>query len=122
MFYKLAADAVVVIHLLFIIFALAGGLLLFLKRWIVWIHLPAVVWAVLIEWKGWICPLTPLENHLRQKAQFAAYEEGFIEHYLLPVIYPAGLTPQIQYFLGVFVIAVNFLVYGFYFYALRKKR
>ncbi|MCW8814617.1 MAG: DUF2784 domain-containing protein [Chlorobium sp.] len=122
MLYKFAADVVVIIHLLFIIFALVGGLLLFLKRWIVWIHLPAVVWAALIEWKGWICPLTPLENYLRHKARLASYEEGFIEHYLFPVIYPAGLTPQIQYFLGVLVIAANFLVYGFYLYALRSKR
>ncbi|MCW8818886.1 MAG: DUF2784 domain-containing protein [Ignavibacteriaceae bacterium] len=122
MLYKFAADVVVIIHLLFIIFALVGGLLLFLKRWIVWIHLPAVVWAALIEWKGWICPLTPLENYLRYKARLASYEEGFIEHYLFPVIYPAGLTPQIQYFLGVLVIAANFLVYGFYLYALRSKR
>ncbi|NEX13319.1 MAG: DUF2784 domain-containing protein [Prosthecochloris sp.] len=122
MLYKFAADVVVIIHLLFIIFALVGGLLLFLKRWIVWIHLPAVVWAALIEWKGWICPLTPLENYLRHKAHLASYEEGFIEHYLFPVIYPAGLTPQIQYFLGVLVIAANFLVYGFYLYALRSKR
>ena len=120
--YEFAADVVVIIHLLFIIFAVAGGLLLFLRRWIVWFHLPAVVWAVLIEWKGWICPLTPLENYLRHKAHLTSYEEGFIEHYLLPVIYPAGLTPQIQYLLGVLVIAANFLVYGFYFYALRSKR
>ncbi|MCG8341666.1 MAG: DUF2784 domain-containing protein [Chlorobiales bacterium] len=114
MFYKFAADTVVVIHLLFIVFAVAGGLLLFLRRWIVWVHLPAVVWAVLIGWRGWICPLTPLENHLRQKAQLASYEESFVGHYLLPVVYPAGLTQEIQYLLGGLVIAANLLCYGLY--------
>lgn len=122
MLYKLAADAVLVIHLLFILFAVAGGLLLFLKRWIVWVHIPAAVWAVLIEWKGWICPLTPLENHLRQAARLSAYDEGFIEHYLLPVIYPGGLTPDIQFLLGAFVLAVNLLVYGALLYTFIRKR
>lgn len=121
MLYTLAADAVVVIHFLFIIFAVVGGLMLFLKRWIVWFHLPAVVWAVLIEWKGWICPLTPLENYLRQQAQLAAYEGGFIGHYLLPLVYPGGLTQEIQYLLGVLVIAFNVLFYGLYVMAVRRN-
>ena len=121
MLYTLAADAVVVIHLLFIIFAVAGGVLLFLKRWVVWFHLPAVVWAVLIEWKGWICPLTPLENWFRHQAQSGFYEEGFIGHYLLPLIYPAGLTREIQLLLGGFVVAVNVLFYGFYVLTVRRK-
>ncbi|WP_294343595.1 DUF2784 domain-containing protein [Prosthecochloris sp.] len=114
MVYEIAADVVVAFHLLFIIFVMAGGLLFFLKRWVIWFHLPAVVWAVLIEWEGWICPLTPLENYLRHTAEGTGYEGGFIGHYLLPVVYPAGLTPEIQYFLGVLVIAVNLLLYGVY--------
>lgn len=121
MFYELAVDAVVVIHFLFIIFAVAGGLLLFFRWWVVWLHLPAVVWAVLIEWKGFVCPLTPLENYFRHKAQLASYEGGFIAHYLLPVIYPGGLTQEIQYFLGGLVVTVNLLFYGLY-YALRLKK
>ncbi len=120
MLYRLAADGVVVIHLLFIIFALVGGLLLFLRRWVVWFHLPAVFWAVMIEWKGWICPLTPLENHLRYKAQVTPYEGGFIEHYLLPILYPAGLTQEIQFLLGGVVIAVNILCYSVYLFTFRR--
>ena len=111
MFYSLAADAVLVLHLLFILFAVAGGLLLFRRRWLFVLHLPAVVWAVLIEWRGWICPLTPLENYLRHKARQEPYEGGFIEQYLLPVIYPAELTPDIQFILGLFVLVLNILVY-----------
>ncbi len=111
MFYSLAADAVLVLHLLFILFAVAGGMLLFRWRWLVLFHLPAVVWAVLIEWRGWICPLTPLENYLRHKARQEPYEGGFIEQYLLPVIYPAELTPDIQFILGLFVLVLNILVY-----------
>ncbi|UZJ36900.1 MULTISPECIES: DUF2784 domain-containing protein [unclassified Prosthecochloris] len=122
MVYDIAADVVVAFHLLFIIFVIAGGLLLFVKRWVAWFHLPAVVWAVMIEWKGWICPLTPLENYLRYKAQGSGYEGGFIGHYLLPIVYPAGLTQEIQYFLGALVIAVNLLFYGGYtVFSLRKK-
>ncbi len=122
MFYKLAADAVVVIHFLFIIFAVAGGLLLFWRRWIVWFHVPAVIWAVMIGWKGWICPLTPLENHLRRQVQLSTYQESFIEHYLLPVIYPAGLTPEIRYVLGVLVIVANLLSYGMVLYSFKHRR
>ncbi len=112
MFYSLAADAVLVLHLLFILFAVAGGLLLFRWRWLLVLHLPAVVWAVLIEWRSWICPLTPLENYLRHKARQDPYEGGFIEQYLLPVIYPAELTPDIQFILGLFVLVLNVLVYA----------
>ena len=122
MFYKLAADAVVVVHFLFIIFAVAGGWLLFWRRWIGWFHVPTVIWAVLIEWKGWICPLTPLENYLRQQAQLLPYQETFIEHYLLPVIYPAGLTPELRYLLGTLVIAANLLAYGVLLHSFKRGR
>ena len=122
MFYKLAVDAVVVVHFLFIIFAVAGGWLLFWRRWIGWFHVPTVIWAVLIEWKGWICPLTPLENYLRQQAQLSPYQETFIEHYLLPVIYPAGLTPELRYLLGTLVIAANLLAYGVLLYSFKRRR
>jgi hypothetical protein len=105
------ADLVVIVHGLFILFVVAGGLLVL--RWprVAWLHLPAAAWGVLIEWSGWICPLTPLENTLRQAAGQAGYSGGFVERYLLPLIYPAGLTPAVQLWLGAVVLAVNVVVY-----------
>lgn len=105
------ADLVLVIHALFILFVLFGGLLAL--RWlkIAWLHLPTVAWAVLLEVFGWLCPLTPLEQSLRQAAGGTTYSGGFIEHYLLPLIYPAGLTREIQLYLAATVIIVNILVY-----------
>src|SRR3990167_10903844 len=93
---RLAADAVLLLHLLFIAFALFGGLLVLRWRWLAWLHLPAVGWAVTVEALQLLCPLTPLENDLRHAVGQAGYSTGFIEHYLLPIIYPAGLTPVIQ--------------------------
>jgi hypothetical protein len=106
------ADLVVVIHFLFIAFVVGGALLLF--RWprVAWVHLPAAAWGVLVEWSGRICPLTPLENALRRAAGEAGYGGGFVERYLLPVIYPAGLTPAIQLWLGAFVLALNLAIYA----------
>lgn len=112
MLFRALADSVLLLHLLFIVFVLAGGLLAF--RWpkLVWVHLPAVLWGAAIEVAGWICPLTPLENHFRQAAGEAGYAGGFIEHYLLAVVYPADLTREIQLALGFAVLALNLLVYG----------
>ncbi|MDH1262598.1 DUF2784 domain-containing protein [Pseudomonas sp. GD03944] len=112
MLISFAADAVLLIHLLFILFAVLGGLLLLRWSWLIWLHLPAAVWGVTVEVLHLQCPLTPLENSLRHAAGEAGYEGGFIEHYLVPIIYPAGLTPQIQLWLGAFVLIVNLLVYG----------
>jgi len=109
---SLAADAVLLIHLLFILFAVLGGLLLLRWPWLVWVHMPAAVWGVTVEVLHLQCPLTPLENSLRHAAGEAGYSGGFIEHYLLPIIYPAGLTPQIQLWLGAVVVVVNVLVYA----------
>lgn len=113
------ADLVVIVHGLFIVFAVAGGLLVL--RWprVAWLHLPAAVWGVLIEWSGWICPLTPLENTLRQAAGQAGYSGGFVERYLLPLIYPAGLTPAVQLWLGLVVLVVNVAVYALWW---RRRR
>jgi len=119
MLQRILADLIVVFHFLFIIFALLGGLLIFWRKWIVFFHLPAAVWSALIEFKGWICPLTPLENRFRAIGNSAGYEGSFIEHYLIPVIYPAGLTHEIQIVLGFIAIAVNVVVY---FVVLRQLR
>jgi hypothetical protein len=107
----LLANALVLLHLVFILFVVAGGLLVAWKRTLVWLHLPAAIWGALIEFMGWICPLTPLENHFRRLSGQAGYEGGFIEHYLLPLIYPETLTAVTQYVLGGLVLAINFLVY-----------
>ena len=106
------ADAVVVFHLLFIAFAVAGGLLVLHWRRLVWLHLPVVAWAVLVEVMSWPCPLTPLENHFRRRGGEAGYPGGFVEHYIWPVIYPEGLTDRTQFFIGGFVFVVNVAAYG----------
>lgn len=107
----LIADIIVVIHFAFICFVVAGGLLAL--RWpaCAWVHLPAAAWGAAIEFGGWICPLTPLEQRLRIEAGQGVYETTFIEQYLMPVIYPAGLTREVQFLLGIAVIAVNILIY-----------
>jgi len=109
---RLLADAVVLLHLLFIAFALAGGALVLWRPRIAWLHLPAVAWAAYVEFSATICPLTPLENALRRRAGAAGYDGGFIEHYVIPVIYPAGLTPSIQVAIGGLVVAVNVAFYA----------
>lgn len=109
--YSLLADLVVIIHLLFVLFAVFGGLLVFRWRSIIWVHLPALLWAILIEFIGWICPLTPLENWLRRQAENGAYQGGFVEHYIMPVLYPVDLTQKIQIILGVMILAFNLWVY-----------
>lgn len=117
------ADIVVALHFMFIVFVLLGGLLALRWRKVMWVHLPAVIWALWIEFFGGICPLTPLELWLRRAAGEAGYQGGFIEHYLLPLIYPAGLTREIQIVLGLIVIGVNLLVYAFLWRArVRRKR
>ena len=109
--YRLLANAVVVFHALFILFVLFGGFLAWRWRWVAALHLPCAVWGMLIEYRGWICPLTPLENTLRAKAGEHGYSGGFVEHYLLPAIYPSGLTSRVQVMLGTFVLVVNALAY-----------
>jgi hypothetical protein len=108
---SILAGVVVGLHLGFVLFVVLGGLLVL--RWprLAWVHLPAAVWGALIEFAGWVCPLTPLENHLRRAAGTAEYAGGFVEHYLLPVLYPVGLTRGTQYLFGAFVVGVNAAVY-----------
>jgi hypothetical protein len=118
--YSLLADLVVVAHLAFILFVVAGGLLAFRWRRALWIHLPAAVWGVLIEVAGWICPLTPLENRLRLKAGELGYEGSFVEHHLLPIVYPEELSRNGQLALGGLVLVVNALVYTLVLRRLRR--
>lgn len=115
MLYRLAADTVVLIHLGFIIFVVGGGFLAWRWRWLAWVHVPAAVWGTLLELAGWICPLTPLENNLRFLAGEVGYRGGFIDHYLIPVIYPTGLTHGMQLTLGTFVLLLNAIAYTVYF-------
>jgi hypothetical protein len=121
MFYKLAADAVVFLHLGFVLFVVAGGLLVFRWRWIALLHLPAVVWAVLLEFYGWLCPLTPLELSLRVAGGQAGYGGGFVEHYILPVLYPDELGRSLQIAMGGFVIVINIALYGWLLWRLKSR-
>ena len=109
--YRLLANAVLSIHALFILFVVLGGFLAWRRRWVAAVHIPCAIWGVLIEYRGWICPLTPLENALRAKAGQQGYSGGFIEHYLMPTIYPSGLTPRVQALLGTFVLVVTAFAY-----------
>ncbi len=112
MTWRVLADAVVVLHLGFILFVVLGAFLVLKRPALAWLHLPVVVWGAWIEFSGWICPLTPLENRLRLLGSESGYSGGFIEHYLLPVIYPDGLTRNVQLALGIAVLAINLTVYG----------
>src|SRR5262245_32077190 len=112
MLYHRLADLVVAIHFAFVIFVVLGALLVL--RWprLAWVHVPAAIWGVLIEYAGWTCPLTPLENWLRRAGGQAAYQGGFVEHYVIPVLYPLGLTRTTQWVLGTIVLVVNLAAYG----------
>lgn len=112
MLYRLLAELVVVLHLAFVLFVVLGGLLAL--RWprAAWFHIPAAVWGAGIEFVQGICPLTPLEIHLRQLGGEAGYSGGFVEHYLLPVLYPAGLNQNVQLGIGLFVLLLNVMVYA----------
>ena len=112
MLYRILADLIGVLHFAFVLFVVFGGLLLLRWRWVAYLHLPAAVWGALIEFAGWICPLTPRENWLRRRGGFEGYSGGFVEHYILPLIYPGALTRTTQIVLGVAVLAVNGIVYA----------
>lgn len=106
------ADLVLLLHAAFVLFVVLGGFAA--ARWprLAWIHLPAVAWGAVIEFAGWICPLTPLENRLRRLAGEAGYQDGFVEHYLLGWLYPEALDRSIQIGLGLAVLAINLVAYG----------
>ncbi|NKB71592.1 MAG: DUF2784 family protein [Candidatus Latescibacteria bacterium] len=117
--YRLLADGLVLAHLAYIVFAVAGGLLLWWRPRIAWLHLPAVGWAALVELAGWYCPLTPWEQRLRQLGGLEGYEGDFVGHYILPVIYPAALTREMQLAMGAGVALLNLAVYGYWLRRLR---
>jgi len=121
MLYPFLANAVAVIHIVFILFAAFGGLLVFYGRRWAWLHIPAVCWAGLVELTGWICPLTPLENHFRVKAGITAYGTDFMEQYVWPILYPQALTRWHQVLLGTFVILINLAIYAGVFYRLKHR-
>jgi hypothetical protein len=120
--YRLLADAVIIIHAAFVVFVVLGGLVVL--RWprMAWAHLPAAAWGALIEFSGWICPLTPLENALRSRAGESGYHGGFIEHSVLHTLYPDGLTTHVQWALGVLVIVINVGAYAMVLSRRRRAR
>src|SRR5262245_25755266 len=121
MLYRLLADLVVLVHFGFVLFVVLGGLLAL--RWprAAWFHLPAAIWGAGIEFVQGICPLTPLENHLRRLGGEAGYAGGFVEHYLLPVLYPAGLDQNIQIGIGLFVLLLNVTIYAVVWHRSRRR-
>jgi hypothetical protein len=122
MAWRLAADAVLLFHLAFVAFAVAGGLLVLRWRWVALLHLPVLAWAAFVEFTGRICPLTPLENALREAGGQAGYQGGFVEHYLLPMLYPADLTRELQFLLGGGLLAFNLAVYAAVAWQARRRR
>lgn len=105
------ADLVVLIHLAFVVFVAVGGVLAVRWRWIPWLHLPAVLWSALLELCGWMCPLTPLENWLRLTGGAPEYSDSFVEHYVLPIVYPTALTREVQVALGLLLCFANAAIY-----------
>lgn len=122
MLYVIAADLLVVIHLAFIGFVVFGGLLVFKWRRLCIVHIPAVIWGALIEYQSWLCPLTPWEQQLRLLAGQSSYRGSFIQHYLLPLLYPMSLTRETQIILGSGVIVINLVLYAVLISRLRKEK
>lgn len=118
--YRILANTVVVIHAAFIVFAVFGGFGVLRWRWLAWLHIPAVLWAALVETTGWFCPLTPLENLLRHRAGIDTYPFDFIEHYIMPALYPTALTREMQMALGLSVMFINLLIYAWIWHRSKK--
>jgi hypothetical protein len=114
------ADLIVLAHFAFVLFVVCGAAAVLRWRWVVWLHIPAVLWAALIEFSGWMCPLTPLENRFRRQHGESTYDVDFIAHYILPLLYPEGLTRRHQVWLGALALTVNVTLYAFIF--LRHRR
>lgn len=110
--YHVLADLVLLLHLGFVLFVLLGGLLVLKWPRAMWVHLPAAAWGAVVEFSGWVCPLTPLENWFRAQAGQAGYDGDFLAQHLLPILYPTGLTREVQLVLGISVVVVNGVIYG----------
>tara|TARA_B100001123_G_scaffold301496_1_gene336450 strand:- start:22 stop:390 length:369 start_codon:yes stop_codon:yes gene_type:complete len=119
--YEIAANLILIVHLIFILFVVFGALLFFASTKIIFIHIPAIIWGSYIELTNSICPLTYLENWLLQKANLTTYSEGFIQNYLVPIVYPVNLTKDIQIYLGIALIVINIVIYVFIFNKLKKN-
>lgn len=115
-------ELVVLVHFGFIVWVVSGGFLAIRWWWLALLHVPALVWAVLLEWNGWVCPLTPLEKALRSQRGMPVYDTGFIENYIIPVIYPEGLTREIQMTMAVGLILINIIAYGVAIHKHRSRR
>ena len=113
MIYRLLADLVVLAHFGFIIFVVLGGLLAFRWQWLPWLHIPAMAWGGFVELTGRICPLTPLENSLRRAGGLTEYSQSFIEQYIVPIVYPTGLSRELQAVMGFVLIGLNISIYGY---------
>jgi hypothetical protein len=122
MVYHALANLVLIAHLAFVLFAVLGGFLVLKWRSLAWVHVPACLWGALVELAGWVCPLTPLENWLREKGGGLVYRTNFIEHYILPLLYPATLTRSLQIFLGLLVLSVNLGLYGWILWRTAQKQ
>ena len=122
MWYSWLADLILCMHAGFVLFVIFGWLLVLRWRWIAWLHLPAATWGATVEFSGWVCPLTPLENWLRQQAGDTGYRSDFVTYYLLPVLYPDDLTRGVQLMLGTAVLAINISVYGWLWHRSHRHR
>ena len=120
--YQIAADAILLLHLAFTLFTVLGGLLVLRQPSLLWLHLASVLWGVVIELADWVCPLTPLENFLRERGGEAGYAGGFIEHYVALLLYPENLTLELRYLLGMGLVAANLIIYGYVFWVRRRPR
>ncbi len=120
MWFRFLADLLVLGHFVFILFAILGGLLVLRWRRLIWLHLPAASWTVIVQICPWYCPLTTWENHLRMLGGEAGYTTSFVEHYLLPILYPTALTREMEIFLGIIALVINLSVYAWVFYRIKK--
>ena len=119
--YELAADLTLIVHFAFIIFVVFGALLFFVSTKIIYVHVPALIWGIYIELTHSVCPLTYLENWFLQKANLTTYSEGFIQNYLVPIVYPKNLTEDLQTYSATALIVANMIMYGLIISKSKKK-
>ncbi len=122
MLYSILSRLIVLLHFAFILFVLFGALLVLKWPKIVWVHIPLALWGIIVEYFNFICPLTPWENNFRRLASSTVYKSGFIEHYIIPLMYPEGLSRNLQFILGSLVVIINLLIYGFIIYRSFRNR